>query len=1193
MTNPHGTPQGSSLHQALQNGLAQLEKIEPQTSTTRSLVRQLRRLQKEHSPQIALDSIEDIQRDLRHMLLTVDEIHQAGLVAEYKEAQKKPYERAWRDRRQRELKRFEKPDDWAEHWIESWTEVLAHGKYSDAALIVEWRHPYSTEEESDAVRDDMRSLTRELKARQHPTMRALDGLLRWPHLSHVSRVRLSVLKARTLMQHHGNPHEATALLRNAAGLAKETDFATQALVQAARAEIALAEGALTEAKRHVRGVLLSDEEIPDRVIVAGQIALAEQAWPRASTLFTAVASRWPRTAETSRLLSGVPPNLLLAVARSLRAHDPSGAERRYGRAIRAGIIGRVSKRRALIEHAELLAELGRNDEAAKEYADAVELYRNPRNQELLEISERAYQLDPHKPRYCWLLGEQLRLRATDIDGITNPNQIRRARELLDLGTQQARAEDVPGWVMVSTGLAAHFDSLDRVESDRDPLLWLERGILREREDTKKANDFALLAWLYRLSGFAQAAERAARFGAGYGPVDSFLAEQWIRALLDLEQYDEASNVLKNHKTTITPIATAIWRGWIACRRGDPSAGINALNGQDGGSPFVAVVRMACYELMRDEHRARIEARQILQDQDNLPDEWVGWAEFALDRTRESIDRLDKLHRRAQDGHIGGLRLGLALLVRGSSADRDVERAHEILSHTIAHSYLADDLIQLRQIYLDQTTGRLTGTPHELAGRDVLEKARVAAEQRISELQRRKPDADLLSQRLATARELRAKDDWRALETYADLANTAELPEVSIALEEIAAYLISSGDEQLARGNLGAAYRIWADIQSNLGSTNLATPVPDRLAARLGLSRLLWGSPDDAYLGAVSAQALEEAVPHFANTLDLARRYDKALQASADRATVDSQSKFRQAAAAVPFASLLGMKVTDRMSRAFSPSARACEILFDRSYADLKDSPELSDQIASLREDFRRTSGLAIPGVRLAENTRSSNAMVTFRVFEQEVNQLRLSAEDDPVLSIMEQFRKIVADNLFRWIAVDDLGLWNADWTFEGQPLTELPEDLVDRVRLTRVLRLLLSEGVPIADRCAIVGGFQAGVERGPANEAVPIMTAVRRRLYPAITASGSDQEILPLPPDLEETIGSALNARRATMPRDGARKIRESLLRWKEEAWPDREVTISVADTALRPAVWHLLSAERPRVFVVAQAELPIVEAEL
>jgi tetratricopeptide (TPR) repeat protein len=1172
------------LDAALDEGRAKLRALDLDSST-RSWARLELRRRNERDPDKAIESLGRLARDLGNLQEIVQCVYERVLAAEVAEAERLPYQQAWLANHKRKLAQLHEPARWAQHWLDFWMSAVADADLDAALTIVEWRRPVGNS--CNGLRDEMRSITHELRAGQHPTISAVDELLGSEKLSSSAWIRLCVLKARTLLLRHGNPHEASELMSKVAPIAAKADSALAALVDAVRAEIAITVGDPVEAKRHVHDVFEFDEEIPDRIIAAGRIALALKDWARAAELFDAAATRFGTKVIQRRLLAEPPSNLVLAVARFLREQNPAVAADQYQVATGGDLVGPGTKHKALLEYAEVLCTLGRTSEAAATYARAADLYPDTASKRALTALVRAHELDPTNADYCWSLGELLRFRATDIHGIGDRKELRRAADLLEEGIRLADPSAVPGWVLVSFGLAAH--SLD---SDRDPAAWLERAILR---DGPTANNCGLLAWLHRRNGYALASERIAKFARTHARVDPFLLDLWLSAYIDLGRFDDAFDLVEDMGTVMGKSDHAVWRGWIKCRSGQPAEGLAALDeAEDADDPEVTACRLACYERLGDESGVRTTADLILRQEmaqtgrhriDNL-----GWAQYSLGRLDDATSLFEKRLESAPQYHTGAMNLALVLLARGNAAHRDIERGRTLLLDSIAHVYSADEIVQLLDIYLDQVARRVAGRPHDDEVRGVVEEARTAGEVRLADMRTREPDPGLLSQELAAAREFRYEGELAvALGRYAKLSHRDDVPEAAAATGEVASALIAAGDQQLRDGDFAAADATWLDIADALASADATASMPDALSARLGLSRLERGSSTEkeptAGLHAAGLDSLVDAVPLFARSLDLAWDYCDGLRSLADGAPGEVKTKFERAAAAVPFEELLLLRASDVESHALVPSARACEILFSPAQADQEHSPDLGDKIGDLRMQVKKERGLSIPGVRLAVSADQPAGIVTYRVFDQVISQFKLKRPNKPEPEIVSRLADILADNLFRWISIDDLDLWNRGWTAGGAPKSDLPEDLIDRVRLTRVLRSLLSEGIPITDRNTIVDAFRAGTARGSNTESTTTLTTVRRHLYPNIKAPGNGA-IAQLPAKLEESISSALDTTRSTMARNRARALRSTLRKWRAETLSSDSVSVAVRETALRHVVWHLLSDQRPRVYVLANAEI-------
>ncbi len=133
-------------------------------------------------------------------------------------------------------------------------------------------------------------------------------------------------------------------------------------------------------------------------------------------------------------------------------------------------------------------------------------------------------------------------------------------------------------------------------------------------------------------------------------------------------------------------------------------------------------------------------------------------------------------------------------------------------------------------------------------------------------------------------------------------------------------------------------------------------------------------------------------------------------------------------------------------------------------------------------------------------------------------------EDKAVDVILSRFEEVLSDNLFRLVSVDEIDLWAAGWeilapTEPASPPTWMPYDAYGRLRLARLLRMLLREGIPIDDRQRILEGFQLVEERGTAGP-LEAVAEIRARLYPAIVGPDPAARVWHVPEDLEDRVAA-------------------------------------------------------------------------
>jgi flagellar biosynthesis component FlhA len=194
--------------------------------------------------------------------------------------------------------------------------------------------------------------------------------------------------------------------------------------------------------------------------------------------------------------------------------------------------------------------------------------------------------------------------------------------------------------------------------------------------------------------------------------------------------------------------------------------------------------------------------------------------------------------------------------------------------------------------------------------------------------------------------------------------------------------------------------------------------------------------------------------------------------------------------------------------------------------------------------------------------------------------------------VLAHFERAVRDNLFRLISVDDVDLWRRGWNVLQAPGWESVRTATDefsRLRLARLLRMLLREGLPISDRNSILAGFAEAEDSGR-PDAIDALGIIRRRLYPAILGPDRDVRIHALPDPLEARIAAGLSpdtSNQWELDRSVAASLAKDLRQWCAEQSQPGPVVVQVASRRTRPIAWHLLAAVRPRIYIVATEELP------
>lgn len=143
------------------------------------------------------------------------------------------------------------------------------------------------------------------------------------------------------------------------------------------------------------------------------------------------------------------------------------------------------------------------------------------------------------------------------------------------------------------------------------------------------------------------------------------------------------------------------------------------------------------------------------------------------------------------------------------------------------------------------------------------------------------------------------------------------------------------------------------------------------------------------------------------------------------------------------------------------------------------------------------------------------------------------------------------------------------------------------VLLFRVLRRLLDEGVPIADRDAIIRGFKTTEPRPP--DIQPVVERIRLALAPRIPGADGSREVVDAPRSFEAALGRHLQAADGktflALPPAQARNHRATVLRLLADR-ESRTTLLRVRNRSLRPFVRRFTERALPHLAVVSVAEL-------
>lgn len=1182
----------------------------------------------------SLAEIEAVRDDLKECTAAVAELLAAAVKAEDQAAAAAPFKEHWLSQTERLLRGalVRGGGQWRELWLSRWCEALSSSAWDAAAKVAD----LAVQPHAGRLRPHMVALGEALSQEEPDAAAALAAAtelaqsVRDPFDVHLTLV---VLAARCSIRLHDTP-AALAYARQSIPPA-DTNPRLSNLSLAVRAEAQLAAGHLDTAGQLARRARDGKGAGCDAYVVSGVVAEAQaqttpslpvavqessaassaasparsgaSADPHQAALdfYDLAALRFGAEAVRGHLLQPVPPALLWRVGRRLRVTEPARGLELYDRALDPGAAspGEAVERRALVERAALLKERGRGSDAAADLRRAAELYLSSRAETAVSLLQEACQLAPEQAVNHWGLAEALRVT---IDR-TRPRQAhRRAHEAAEHFARgfelqpEPRPEDA--WALLSW---ASLRWLVRSAPADECAVDIERALLL---DGGSQRSLAFLVSLLRDSGTPRSAWEAVPSTVRGIVSDVALAEELAVTGVDLGEYAEVLELLDDFELfySATP-TTELVRVLALLLRGDAAGALEPVEWTGSTDPRTLVVAALCHAELGQEQAAQQALRTVVERTGDDP-MTRSWAEFLLGDVPGPVEAYEAIL--AQESSWLGddvipLNLAQMLVVRG--AEDDLTRARSLFRQGIGGDVQATSLALLVDVELPELRTRVAALPHAAAAGDVIGEASTAAADRITRLRTATmPEgtaANLCRARVATA-EGRLEE---AMARYAAVP-ADEVREVVLGTRAAAERLLAQGDAAVGDGDADraeTAYRALAEHAGALGEL-------DRMvAARLALLGEERADAEDrgrevAALAATDGgmRALESALEVFARDPQTLWQHHEVLEQAAVRAPESS-------------AALLGLAEGLPLSRAYrtgvdafdsfaAPVPYSVEVLLPPTgHGLLDDGSALRRGIPELREVIMHELGVRIPGLRVHQQPEVPEDKALILVYGDLATTVELG-EGGPGPPILDALSIVIRDNAFRWVSPDDIPLWASGWDVDS-PYETTRADLPPRptrIRLAKVLRQLLREGVPITDRDTILATFAEAV--GDHASELETLTAVRRALHPAtLSLAGEAAEPVDLPERLVELLSAWRPAEASEAvepvepPRAAVVAAREQVLTWLGEKGGLGEAdergedgglprsAIRVADAATRLDLARLLGDLRPRVPVVAAEELP------
>jgi flagellar biosynthesis component FlhA len=289
---------------------------------------------------------------------------------------------------------------------------------------------------------------------------------------------------------------------------------------------------------------------------------------------------------------------------------------------------------------------------------------------------------------------------------------------------------------------------------------------------------------------------------------------------------------------------------------------------------------------------------------------------------------------------------------------------------------------------------------------------------------------------------------------------------------------------------------------------------------------------------------------------------------------------------------LGRAVADASRPKFLSDSQL-ELQFGPVADELCDSADLIAATADLRRRIEEDTGVLLPWVYAVPAAELAERQVKVRIYFRGVGGMVLPDDDRAawVPAVVAELETRLRDYLYRLVGVDDVALWLKGWEPESGdgPAWDPPDPRADRLRLARVLRMLLREGVSVGDRGVIVPAVRdpGGVDTRSESATLATLRRVRESLGPAGLRVEPGTVVVPLPAVLQSRAAAGLldGGPVWELPRAVACRLVADLRAWLADQ-PERPAAVTVADALVRPFVWRLLASERPAVRVLSESEL-------
>jgi tetratricopeptide (TPR) repeat protein len=1100
-------------------------------------------------------------------------------------------------------------------WRETWLDGLALGTSNECHEFIDMALPSHG---ATDLRRAMHVVTDALSSGDHPVaLDHLDSMLAAPDCGRRWAATLGVLRTRILtvdfMDREVALQSATSTVDLVSTVAvgideQAADQQWLAFAYAGMAEVQLAWGELEDAQSSVDRALQEDNVPADAHVVAGGVAEQHRLWSIADKHYDEALSIRPGVAVRPQLLEPLPARLLVRAAG--QQSSPSEAVDLLERALGLGVPGDgdYPDRDVYLAMAQLLASIAASSDAdepaaAKARADAAAAYFEAGNRyawsgltsQSIDLFDQACELAPERPSYHWILAEALRLDAEGPGGTVDRDRLREARRHLEDGYELGSPGYDEAWVLVTEAMINQF----LPEGAEDPALTIERSLAKSLDPRADATDvvgYGFLAYVLRRGGFVQEALETVEQGMRVDPNESFLFGQLIALLRDLEEYDEAmprieSQILRWPDDESLQLTKAS----LFMSRGEHQEALDVLASLEP-SDAVQLTRAECLAAIGQHAESRAEYRALwLATSRSKEPEVAGWSAYRSGNPEEGIKIYERLVKRADPDLPYSRDLGQMHLVAG-----DLRRGRKLLLAGVEACPYVEELVRLVNYELKYVVHAVAGLPHQPGVEEAVAEVSRAVAERCTTLRTQRRPSDSPAVVAAAARSaLHEGRHVEALHLYLDMLKSEVFPEALQGALFAGRFALSDVDQAFRQGKHDEALNSWTALSEPFiearerGGPDLS----DSLVARALLWRVLSGQDtgeDRAMIGEMLAsmpQELAQASQVVAHSVDNLWALSDGLRRieSVERLDAAQRASLRQIVADLPLPEIYQLSngvVADLLSYAHvNPLA----LHLGTGFADLIDSNALSQATYELQDRLSTDVGVRIPWVYVDLDDGLAADEAQLWVYERTVALLAVDPHaPSAVTEVMAFVESYVRAYLFRLIGVDDVNLWLEGWDFTGPdaPSWVQRDPQADRLRMARVLRMLLREGVPVRDRGKIVGVLESMAYRGEQGT-LRALRDVRMALGRDTLGVDNSDRAVGLPEALESRARDGLNDKgtRWELDRAGASALVSDLRRWLAEQEPRPDV-VTVEDPLVRPFVWRLVAAETPSVRVLSREEL-------